>query len=266
MLEQVGRVAGVVAAGRTPRPPGGPARPPPARPAPRSGCRRRRTCPGWNGLELPRLLREEYGPIPIAIGDDVKGAVAAELRGGSRRGVYLNPGTGLPAALVVGGEAVAGAHGAAGRSATCSPSRASRPSPRGTPRARNASRAGRRPRAAWPCSAVPSRRAPCSGCPRRPGSWTRRCARSPWPSRTCAWGFGPRARPDARPGSSGAVRGRSRARTPGTPAPGRTGPAASRRRRRPCRTSGRPARPPPPCRGTAWPAQGSGRASWRPRP
>jgi glucokinase len=74
--------------------------------------------PGWDGLELPRLLREEYGPIPVAIGNDVKAAAAAELRWGALRGVstgvYLNLGTGLAAALVVGGQVVDGAHGAAG--------------------------------------------------------------------------------------------------------------------------------------------------------
>lgn len=74
--------------------------------------------PGWDGLELPRLLREEYGTIPVAIGNDVKAAAAAELRWGALRGVstgvYLNLGTGLAAALVVGGQVVTGAHGAAG--------------------------------------------------------------------------------------------------------------------------------------------------------
>jgi glucokinase len=74
--------------------------------------------PGWEGLELPRLLREEYGAIPVAIDNDVKAAAAAELRWGALRGVstgvYLNLGTGLAAALVVGGQVVSGAHGAAG--------------------------------------------------------------------------------------------------------------------------------------------------------
>ncbi|WP_219471117.1 ROK family protein [Nonomuraea rhizosphaerae] len=74
--------------------------------------------PGWEGLELPRLLREEYGAVPVAIDNDVKAAAAAELRWGALRGVstgvYLNLGTGLAAALVVGGQVVSGAHGAAG--------------------------------------------------------------------------------------------------------------------------------------------------------
>ncbi|NUP78152.1 MAG: ROK family protein [Nonomuraea sp.] len=74
--------------------------------------------PGWEGLELPRLLREEYGGTPVAIDNDVNAAAAAELRWGALRGVstglYLNLGTGLAAALVVDGRVVPGAHGAAG--------------------------------------------------------------------------------------------------------------------------------------------------------
>ncbi|MEV7964711.1 ROK family protein [Sphaerisporangium sp. NPDC088356] len=76
------------------------------------------TVPGWEGLELPRLLREEFGDTPVAIDNDVNAAAAAELRWGALRGVrtglYLNLGTGLAAALVVHGTVVPGAHGAAG--------------------------------------------------------------------------------------------------------------------------------------------------------
>ncbi|WP_031158535.1 ROK family protein [Streptosporangium roseum] len=74
--------------------------------------------PGWDGLELPRLLREEFGAVPVLIDNDVNAAAAAELRWGALRGVstglYVNLGTGLAAALVVGGRVVPGAHGAAG--------------------------------------------------------------------------------------------------------------------------------------------------------
>lgn len=74
--------------------------------------------PGWEGLELPRLLREAYGSTPVAIDNDVNAAAAAELRWGALRGVtdgiYLNLGTGLAAALIVGGRVISGAHGAAG--------------------------------------------------------------------------------------------------------------------------------------------------------
>ncbi|WP_424535949.1 ROK family protein [Sphaerisporangium viridialbum] len=76
------------------------------------------TVPGWEGLELPRLLREEFGDTPVAIDNDVNAAAAAELRWGAlqgaRTGLYLNLGTGLAAALVVDGAVVPGAHGAAG--------------------------------------------------------------------------------------------------------------------------------------------------------
>ncbi|MBB4701288.1 glucokinase [Sphaerisporangium siamense] len=76
------------------------------------------TVPGWEGLELPRLLREEFGDTPVAIDNDVNAAASAELRWGALRGastaLYLNLGTGLAAALVVGGRVVPGAHGAAG--------------------------------------------------------------------------------------------------------------------------------------------------------
>ncbi|MFI6739719.1 ROK family protein [Nonomuraea sp. NPDC050451] len=74
--------------------------------------------PGWEGLELPRLLQEAYGATPVAIDNDVNAAAAAELRWGALRGVstgvYLNLGTGLAAALVVDGRVMPGAHGAAG--------------------------------------------------------------------------------------------------------------------------------------------------------
>jgi glucokinase len=74
--------------------------------------------PGWDGLELPRLLREEFGATPISVDNDVKAAAVAELRWGALRGVdvglYVNLGTGLAAALVVDGTVVRGAHGAAG--------------------------------------------------------------------------------------------------------------------------------------------------------
>jgi glucokinase len=74
--------------------------------------------PGWDGLELPRLLREEFGGTPVVVHNDVNAAATAELRWGALRGVdlgiYLNLGTGIGSALIVGGRVLTGAHGAAG--------------------------------------------------------------------------------------------------------------------------------------------------------
>jgi glucokinase len=74
--------------------------------------------PGWHRLALPRLLSEAFGPVPIAIANDVKAAALAELTWGELQGVetgiYLNLGTGIAAALVLGGAVTPGAHGAAG--------------------------------------------------------------------------------------------------------------------------------------------------------
>jgi glucokinase len=74
--------------------------------------------PGWQELRLPGLLRERFASVPAAVGTDVKAAAIAELRWGSLRGadpaVLLTLGTGIAAAVVVGGEVLRGANGAAG--------------------------------------------------------------------------------------------------------------------------------------------------------
>jgi predicted NBD/HSP70 family sugar kinase len=74
--------------------------------------------PGWQELRLPALLRERFGTAHAAVGTDVKAAAVAELRWGSLRGadpaILLILGTGLAAAIVVGGEVLRGANGAAG--------------------------------------------------------------------------------------------------------------------------------------------------------
>jgi predicted NBD/HSP70 family sugar kinase len=74
--------------------------------------------PGWQQLELPTLLRRRFGAARAAVGTDVKAAAVAELRWGSLRGadpaILLTLGTGLAAAIVVGGEVLYGANGAAG--------------------------------------------------------------------------------------------------------------------------------------------------------
>ena len=73
--------------------------------------------PGWQELRLPALLRERFGLARAAVGTDVKAAAVAELRWGSLRGadpaLLLILGTGIAAAVVVGGEVVRGANGAA---------------------------------------------------------------------------------------------------------------------------------------------------------
>jgi glucokinase len=74
--------------------------------------------PGWQELELPALLARRFHAVPAAVGTDVKAAALAELRWGSLRGadpaILLTLGTGLAAAIVVGGEVLYGANGAAG--------------------------------------------------------------------------------------------------------------------------------------------------------
>jgi glucokinase len=84
--------------------------------------------PGWDRLALPALLGEAFGPAPVFIANDVKAAALAELTWGELRGVdtgiYLNLGTGIAAALVVGGAVLDGAHGASGEIGYWSRSRA----------------------------------------------------------------------------------------------------------------------------------------------
>jgi glucokinase len=74
--------------------------------------------PGWDRLALPAMLDEAFAPAPVSIANDVKAAAVAELTWGELRGVdigiYLNLGTGIAAALVVGGAVLDGAHGASG--------------------------------------------------------------------------------------------------------------------------------------------------------
>jgi glucokinase len=74
--------------------------------------------PGWQELRLPALLRKRFGTAHTVVGTDVKAAALAELRWGSLQGadpaILLILGTGLAAAIVVGGEVLHGANGAAG--------------------------------------------------------------------------------------------------------------------------------------------------------
>ncbi len=74
--------------------------------------------PGWEQLALRDGVRDGLEIAQVAVGTDVKAAAVAEVRWGSLQGidpaVFLSLGTGVAAALVVGGQVLAGAHGASG--------------------------------------------------------------------------------------------------------------------------------------------------------
>jgi glucokinase len=73
--------------------------------------------PGWEEVALARSVQEAFG-VPVGVATDVKAAATAEVRWGALAGsdpaIYLNLGTGLGAAIVVGGRVLEGAHGASG--------------------------------------------------------------------------------------------------------------------------------------------------------
>jgi glucokinase len=74
--------------------------------------------PGWEELRLPGMLVEGLGHACTQVATDVKAAALAELRWGSLRdadpAILVILGTGLAAAIVIGGEVLQGANGAAG--------------------------------------------------------------------------------------------------------------------------------------------------------
>lgn len=74
--------------------------------------------PGWEDLALPARVAAHFPDTPLRVDNDVKAAALAEVRWGALDGtdvgVYVNLGTGVAAALVVGGRIVRGAHGMAG--------------------------------------------------------------------------------------------------------------------------------------------------------
>ncbi|MDA8295431.1 MAG: ROK family protein [Actinomycetota bacterium] len=73
--------------------------------------------PGWEAVPLAERVADTLG-APVRLANDVKAAAVAEARWGALAGadpaLYVNLGTGLAAAIVVGGKVVTGAHGAAG--------------------------------------------------------------------------------------------------------------------------------------------------------
>jgi glucokinase len=74
--------------------------------------------PGWGDLHLAELLQDGLGGRPIAVGTDTKAGALAEWRWGSLAradpAIFISLGTGIAAAIVVGGRVLTGAHGAAG--------------------------------------------------------------------------------------------------------------------------------------------------------
>lgn len=74
--------------------------------------------PGWERLSLPDLLRDGLQVEHVMVGTDVKWAAVAEAKWGSLQNadpaVFISLGTGMAAAVVVGGRVFRGAHGAAG--------------------------------------------------------------------------------------------------------------------------------------------------------
>ena len=73
---------------------------------------------GWDTLAMGRELRAAFPGTQVRMANDAKAAARAEVRWGVLAGcdpaVYLNLGTGLAAAIVVGGQVVDGVNGAAG--------------------------------------------------------------------------------------------------------------------------------------------------------
>jgi len=74
--------------------------------------------PGWEQLRLAELVAAEFPAVPISVGTDAKAAALAEWRWGALAGadpaVFLSLGTGIAAAVLIGGRVFTGANGAAG--------------------------------------------------------------------------------------------------------------------------------------------------------
>ncbi|MGC0421160.1 ROK family protein [Embleya sp. AB8] len=74
--------------------------------------------PGIEHVDVLGLARAAFGALPVVVANDVKAAGLAELRSGALvdadPGLFVNLGTGVAAALTVGGRVVGGARGVAG--------------------------------------------------------------------------------------------------------------------------------------------------------
>ncbi|BCJ35716.1 glucokinase [Actinocatenispora thailandica] len=73
---------------------------------------------GWHRVRLADEIATRFGTARVAVDNDVKAAGLAELRHGALRGtdpgLFVSLGTGVAAAITVGGRVLVGAHGAAG--------------------------------------------------------------------------------------------------------------------------------------------------------
>jgi len=74
--------------------------------------------PGWENVSLRTTLSANLGIPTLVAENDVKAAAMAEVLWGALKGadpaLYLSLGTGIAAAIVIGGRVLSGAHGAAG--------------------------------------------------------------------------------------------------------------------------------------------------------
>jgi glucokinase len=74
--------------------------------------------PGWERVPLRETLRASLRIPTVVVANDVKAAAMAEVLWGALKGAdpaaFLSLGTGIAAAIVIGGRVVAGAHGASG--------------------------------------------------------------------------------------------------------------------------------------------------------
>ena len=134
------------------------------------------TIDGWDRLALRDELSAAFTDVPVSVMTDVKAAALAEARWGSLvdcdPGLYLNLGTGLAAAVVVGGRVVRGHHGASGEIGYNLRSRddvdvpidvagpARGPRQRAGDRGAGPGAAGRHRPTRWACSSSPRRATP----------------------------------------------------------------------------------------------------------
>ncbi|GIF72974.1 ROK family protein [Asanoa siamensis] len=74
--------------------------------------------PGWEELRLAEAVCDHLGIARVSVANDLNAAALAELRHGALRdadpGLVIGLGTGVAAAITVGGAVVSGHHGAAG--------------------------------------------------------------------------------------------------------------------------------------------------------